>query len=122
MVSFQSDFWSQFLNILFWIILLVFYPRIMVAQVMFKLEGTVAEMEEMSRRATSIVVKKINKNPDKKLKDKIKNFMEFFAIPPVDMDPYGIVKKFEHIINMEKDRFNYFVSQVAPEFDSEERA
>lgn len=89
---------------------------------MMQLESGVNEMEDMSNKAEEIVLKKINKNPDKKLKKKVKGFMEFFAIPPIDMDPYGIVKKFDHIINLEKDRFNYFVSQVAPNTGKEDQA
>jgi hypothetical protein len=48
--------------------------------------------------------------------------LEFFVISPVDLDPYGIMKKLEYLINLEKDRFNYFVGQVAPKFDSETKA
>jgi len=119
---FPTDSLSQVVNILFWIVLLVFYPKIMVAQVMFQLENSVIQMEQMSEKAKDIVLKKISKKPDKKTKEQVKNFMEFFVIPPVDMDPYGIVKKFEHIIELEKGRFNYFVSQVAPALDSENKA
>jgi len=89
---------------------------------MFQLENSVIQMEQMSEKAKDIVLKKISKKPDKKTKEQVKNFMEFFVIPPVDMDPYGIVKKFEHIIELEKGRFNYFVSQVAPALDSENKA
>ena len=68
------------------------------------------------------VLKKISKKSDKKLKNSVKNFLEFFVISPVDIDPYGIMRKLEHLINLEKERFNYFVDQVAPKFDSETKA
>jgi len=119
---FETDIWSQFLNIFFWIVLIVFYPKIMVAQVMLQLENSVVKMEQMSKKARGIVIKKISKKPDKKLKDQVKNFMEFFAISPVGLDPYGIIKKYGHLIDQEKYRFNYFVSQIAPNLKSEERA
>ena len=59
---------------------LVFYPKLMVAQVMLQLENTVVQMEKMSAKAKRGVIKKINKKPDKKLKSQVNNFMEFFAI------------------------------------------
>lgn len=34
----------------------------------------------------------------------IERFLEFFAIMPSDMDPYGIVEKVEHIINVRDER------------------
>jgi len=48
--------------------------------------------------------------------------MNFFISPPVDIDPYGIMKKIEHIMNESERRFTYFVDQVAPEMSKEERA
>ena len=38
------------------------------------------------------------------------------------MDPYGIVKKLDHIIKEEKQRFTYFINQVAPTADQEKKA
>jgi hypothetical protein len=88
---------------------------------MMKLEQSAAELDRMALKAENEVVKKL-KNVDKKTKKSIKRFLEFYAIPPVNLDPYGIVKKYDHILTLEKERFNYFVSQIAPEADSEERA
>jgi len=94
----------------------------MVTQILFKLERSAEFLEGMSTKAEMIVLKKISKKRDKKLKNGVKNFLEFFVISPVDIDPYGIIKKLEHLINLEKERFNYFVDQVAPKFDSETKA
>ncbi len=43
-------------------------------------------------------------------------------IGPVSLDPNGIVPKFDHVIRGEKDRFTYFVKQIAPNLDPEETA
>lgn len=94
----------------------------MVTQIIFKLEKSAELLEAMSTKAEITVLKKISKKSDKKLKNSVKNFLEFFVISPVDIDPYGIIKKLEHLINLEKDRFNYFVNQIAPKFDSETKA
>jgi len=118
-----ADFWSQILNVFIWIFVLGFaYPKLMVYQMTLKLEDSTMKLENMCGKAQKIVLKKITKKPDKKLKEQVKNFMEFFAISPVDLDPYGIVKKFELITDQEKDRFKYFVNQVAPKLSQEEKA
>ena len=113
---------GQFLYIIFIFIFFMFYSKLMVYQVMLKLERSASMLESMSRKGRKIVTKKMKKKKDKKLKGAIKNFMEFFVITPVSLDPYGIVKKFEHLIDLEKDRFKYFVNQMVPEKGSEEQA
>ena len=67
-------------------------------------------------------MKKISKKPTPKIKKNIKNFMEFFVISPVSLDPYGVMKKLEHLMDQEKWRFKYFVKQVASSKDSEKQA
>jgi hypothetical protein len=103
-------------------IFLFFYSRIMVQQILFKLEKSAQLLEKMSTKAEKTVIKKISKKPDKKLKKRIKNFFEFFAISPVGIDPYGLVKKLEHIVDLEKERFKYFVKRIAPDMETEKRA
>jgi hypothetical protein len=68
------------------------------------------------------MVGRISKTPDKKLKDSVANFFEFFVITPVSLDPYGIVKKFDLVVQTEKARFSYFVNQIAPDMDEEMKA
>jgi len=114
--------WSQLLSLVMFLVFIFFYQRIMVTQILFKLERTAESLENMSERAKFTVIKKIKKRPDAKLKSRVKSFLDFFIISPVNLDPYGIVKKFEYLIDLEKDRFNYFVKQIAPNFGSEERA
>ncbi|MDI6825660.1 MAG: DUF1512 family protein [Candidatus Aenigmarchaeota archaeon] len=122
MNGFGEGIWGQLISLMLFLIFIFFYQRIMVMQILFKLERSAELFERMSTKAEMTVLKKISKKPDKKLKNSIKNFLEFFVISPVDLDPYGIIKKLEHIIDLEKDRFNYFVGQVAPKFDLEARA
>jgi len=120
--GFGENIWSQLVSLILFLIFIFFYSRIMVQQILFKLEKSAQLLEKMSSKAEKTVINKISKKPDKKLKDRVKNFLEFFAISPVGLDPYGLVKKLEHIIDLEKERFKYFVKQVAPKMDSEKRA
>ncbi len=113
---------GQVISFIVLIIFITFYSRIAVQQIMFKLEKSAIMLEEMSDRAEKIVIKKINRKSDRKLKEKIRSFLEFFVVPPVDIDPHGVMKKLEHIIDLEKYRFKYFVSQIAPKVGKEEQA
>jgi len=44
----------------------------------------------------------------------IEDFMEFFIIPPVDLDPNGVVQKFEKLLDLSEDRFKQMVKKIAP--------
>lgn len=99
-----------------------FYPRLMLQQILMKLESTAEELEEMAADTKKFMLGQISKKPDRKLKDSVLNFFEFFVISPVSLDPYGIVKKFDLVVQNEKERFHYFVNQVAPHMDEEQKA
>ncbi len=112
-----NDLLSQILNIVYFvgfIAFILFYQRIVLTQTILKLEKDTTDLEAMANKAEGYVVRTISKKPDKKMRDSIKNFMEFFAVPPVETDPYGIMKKLDHVIKNSDERFKYFVNQIAP--------
>lgn len=117
-----GDWVSWLVWFLFIIIFFFFYPRIMVSQIMWKLERVARDLESMSDKSKEFVIKTISNNPDKRLKDSVSRFFEFFMIQPVGLDPYGYVPKLDHLINGQRDRFRYFVNQVAPKANSEDKA
>ncbi len=112
-------------GILSFLLLMLFffiYPRLMVLQMTWKLESQLKELEEYAIKTQNIVAKRINKAPDKKLKKQVSNFMNFFISTPVDVDPYGILPKIEHIMKQSERRFDYFVNSVAPKMTIVEKA
>jgi hypothetical protein len=125
-VSFQlglgGDWLSVLIFIFFWIFFIFFYQRIMVSQIMWKLERTARELEDMSDKSKKFLIKEISKNPTKEVKDAVSRFYEFFVIAPVSLDPYGVIQRLDHVIKGEKDRFSYFVKQVAPKADAERQS
>jgi hypothetical protein len=122
MATLTQDIWGQVISLVLFLVFIFFYQRIMVTQILFKLEKSAEMFENMTDKAKKTVLKKISKKPDSKIKRSVNSFMEFFVISPVSLDPYGIVKKIELLTDQEKDRFKYFVKQVAPKLDSEKQA
>jgi len=94
----------------------------MVSQLLWKLEKSATMLENLTTKAKNIVMKKIPKRNGKNLKEKIDNFLEFFMIEPVSLDPYGIIKKLEHISNLSEEKFKVFVKSIAPSLNKEEQA
>lgn len=118
-----GDSWfSWIIWIVFMMVFFLFYPRIMLSQIMWKLERTARELETLSDRSKKIVVKEITSKPSKTVKDSVSRFFEFFLIQPIALDPYGIVRKLDHMIQNQKKRFKYFVEQIAPKLNKEKQA
>jgi hypothetical protein len=112
----DSGIWSTLLFFAF----IIFYPKLMILQMTWKLESDLRELEGYKNKAEQAVLKKIGPM-DKKKKEAVENFMNFFVSTPVDIDPAGILRKLEHLMNESERRFEYFVERVAPSNYTEEQ-
>lgn len=121
LAQFGTDLTSLIITFLFFIIFILFGPRLMTAQTILKLEQEATDLEQMANKSKNYVVRSISKKPDSKLSQNVGNFLEFFAIGPVDADPFGVIKKIDHIVRNSDRRFTYFVNQVAPDFSEEKK-
>ncbi|MEM0083469.1 MAG: DUF1512 domain-containing protein, partial [Candidatus Nezhaarchaeales archaeon] len=61
---------------------------------------------------------KVDKDPS----EEVDKFMDFFVIEPVDRDPFGVLKRLEHILDVEREKFKDIVAKVAPNAGYEEKA
>jgi len=117
----DSSIWS-----ILWVVLLFvmifFGPRLMFYQVFLKLDQSASMLESFAVNGRSIVIRRITKKPTRELKEAVSNFMDFFTIEPVSLDPFGIVKKIEHIYMLSEKRFKYFAKNIAPKLEEESRA
>ncbi|NIM46970.1 MAG: DUF1512 domain-containing protein [Candidatus Aenigmarchaeota archaeon] len=121
LAQFGTDLVSTIIWIILAIIFFLFGPRLMVTQTIIKIEKEVAELEDMAEKSKNYVIHSISKKPSPTLKRSVKGFMEFFAVGPVSIDPYGVIKKLDHIIKNSDEKFNYFTRQIAPGFSKEKR-
>lgn len=93
--------------------LIFLYPRLMLSQMIYKLEQSAKKMEGMSHTSVKMLGKKVSSNPSKELKQKIEEFTDFFVVEPSSLDPYGIVKKIDQTIRSMETRFGEFVDEIA---------
>jgi len=114
--QFGSDGLMQIIWFILFIVMIIFGPRLMTAQSILKLEKEASELEQMAEKSKNYIIKSISKRHDSKLRENVSSFMDFFAITPVEIDPYGVIKKIDHIVKNSDQRFNYFVNQIAPDF------
>jgi hypothetical protein len=79
-------------------------------------ESSLKRLQILASKSKEIVIKKINEvgKPNFDPSPSIESFLDFFVIEPTSLDPYGIVNKFRHILDVRSERFESFIKQIAP--------
>lgn len=120
--QFGSDNISWVLNILFYVIFIVFifYGQRLQTYVMIReVEGSLYKLKyikEEGRKITIETIKEIGK-PQSDPTQRVDRFLEYFTIGPQSLDPAGIVWKLEHILDVRDTRFKDEVKLMAPAAD-----
>jgi hypothetical protein len=114
----------EIIGIIIVIIFILFLPRILRSRLLSSVTKVAEEVEGKGDESKKILVKLCNEKgkAESDPLPTIENYLEFFVIPPVDMDPQGIVPKLQKILEMSEDRFHYMADRVAPQADSEWQA
>jgi len=99
--------------------MMFFYPRLLLYQLLNRFFKTSQLLDDLNERGKKKILSKIDGGKEKEME--IKNFLNFFLITPVSLDPFGIIKKLEHLINLEEKRFKYFAERVAKNLNEEEK-
>ena len=118
----NEGWFSWILYLVFFMVFFLFYPRIMTSQIMWKIERSARMLESMSKESKKFILKELGGKPSASTREAVDRFFEFFLIEPISTDPYGIMKKIEHLVVEQRDRFRYFVRHNAPHMDAEKRA
>jgi len=114
----QADIFGIFWIFLFFF-MLFFYPRLLLYQLLDRFYKTSQLLDTLNQMGRKKILSKINGREEEE--NEIKRFLNFFLIPPVSLDPFGIIKKLEHLINQEEERFRNFASKVAKNLNEEEK-
>ena len=111
---------NNIMNILFvvsFLAFMVFGQQIQSRIALMQIDGAVRRLENMRNDAKSLTVKTlrdVGKSKDDPT-PKLNSLLEQFLITPVDMDPAGIVKKFDHLLDVREAKFKSDVARIAPE-------
>ncbi len=111
----QTDILGTVVWFVLFFVLIFLYPRIMLSQLIYKIEQSAVKIENMSQSSMKMVARKVDKNASKELKQKVEQFSDFFVVEPSSIDPYGLVKKIDHTIRGMETRFDEFVEELAPD-------
>jgi hypothetical protein len=106
------------------LLLIIMLPILLKIRVNSSIARYTLEIETMVKESKKTLIKvSIEKgSPENDPKAAVDNFMEFFVVPPVGLDPTGIMNKFEMILNMGEERFQQMAKIIAPHADDEWKA
>ena len=125
----QTDPLSIILNLLFFLLIFVsmFYgQRIQAWKAAKQIEAGLEKLKKWNEECKETLLNKFKEFADKKETDKdlmikLEDFITFIAIIPVMLDPYGIIPKIDHVIDVRDFRFKEEVAILAPNADDTRR-
>lgn len=109
----------QFVWILFFVIYMFYGQRIQIKIMLKEIESSLYKlklMRDQGRKIAISTIKEIGK-PKEDPTDRVDRFLEHIDIMPVSLDPFGIIRRLEHIIDVREMRFKDEVKILAPEAD-----
>jgi hypothetical protein len=118
----QTSPLSILLNLLFFVMIFIsmFYgTKIQMWRSSKEVETGLEKLKTWNDECKQILLDVFKKYADKKeldkdLQFKLEDFLSFITIEPVSLDPYGIIPKLDHIIDVRDDRFKEEVATLAP--------
>lgn len=122
-----GDMTSVILNIvwmlLFFAVIITFNQRLQLYSYQRNVEKAVIRLEELAAKSKEDAINSVKTFAPEgiDLRGNISGFLEFFTIEPVSLDPFGVLKRLEHLLDIRRSRSIEFVSQVAPKATKTER-
>ncbi|MDD1764286.1 MAG: DUF1512 domain-containing protein [Methanobacteriaceae archaeon] len=111
----------EIIGIIVLILFILLLPRIIRMRLISSVVRSTQELEDMVTESQKLLVQLCQEkgNPPKNPGKLVENYLEFFVIPPVDLDPNGIVEKYRKILDLSEDHFLRMARELAPEADPE---
>jgi hypothetical protein len=122
-----GDMTSVLLNIvwmvLFFAVIITFNQRLQLYSYQRNVEKAVVRLEELATKSKEDAINSIKSFAPEgiDLRGDISGFLEFFTIEPVSLDPFGVLKRLEHLLDIRRSRSVEFVSRIAPKATKTEK-
>ncbi|MFX1568300.1 MAG: DUF1512 family protein [Promethearchaeota archaeon] len=116
---------------LLWLVLIfvsMFYgQKIQAWKASKDIQTALEKLKKWNDECKEILITNFKEFADKKKTQKdltleLEDFITFVTIGPVSLDPYGIIPKFDHVVDVRDNRFKEEVEVLAPNADTVQRA
>ncbi len=112
----NGDWWTRILWFALIISFFMFYPKLMIYQLVQKLQEKVKEFEEMSEEARDELVELLEKRSElssSELRENFDRIVDLFTVPPEQTDPSGVMKKIKQMYDIHDERYRQFIGDVS---------
>ena len=126
----QTDPISLIISLL-WLVLIfvsMFYgQKIQAWKASKEIQTALEKLKKWNDECKEILITNFKEFADKKKTQKdlmfqLEDFLTFVTISPVSLDPYGIIPKFDHVVDVRDNRFKEEVELLAPNADNIQRS
>ncbi|MBS7649323.1 DUF1512 domain-containing protein [Candidatus Bathyarchaeota archaeon] len=109
----------QFIWLLAFVIIWIYGQRIQTTLMLKEIEGSLSRLKVMRDRGRQLVISTIKEigKPSEDPTARVDRLLEHIDIEPVSLDPTGIIRRLEHIIDVRDFRLKDEVKQMAPQAD-----
>ncbi|MCW4027238.1 MAG: DUF1512 domain-containing protein [Candidatus Bathyarchaeota archaeon] len=109
----------QLIWIVFFVVFMFYGQRIQMTIMLREIASSLYKLRLMRDKGRSIAISTIKElgNPNDDPTPRVDRFLEHIYIPPVSLDPVGIIQRLEHIIDVRDLRFKGDVKAMAPQAD-----
>lgn len=118
--GFGDDIYSMLFNIIwvvaFFAFILMFNQRMQIYTYQRNVEKAVNRLKEMADKSREDALNSIKPYSEESIdiRSNVNSFLEFFAIEPVSVDPFGVLNRLEHLLDDRRERSKVFVKAIAP--------
>jgi hypothetical protein len=119
----QPNEFSWIINLLFFGFIMLFSlygAKIQIWQWLKQIQMGLGELKRMaddSKQKAIDTFKEFGKSQDEVTKG-IERWLDYFTIMPVDLDPAGVLRRLDHLLDERRDRFQEYVRELAPNASS----
>ncbi|MDD1776247.1 MAG: DUF1512 domain-containing protein [Candidatus Methanomethylicus sp.] len=115
----NSILFNVVLYIVMFAVIILFNQRMQLITYQRNVERAVQRLQEMSEKSREEALNGLKPFAEGKVDTRasVNDFLEFFAIDPVSLDPFGVLGRLEHILDNRRERSKMFVTQIAPKAD-----
>lgn len=103
----------------FFIVFMFYGQRIQIYIILREVESSLMRLKFMRDKGRKIAIDTIKDigKPSTDPTQRVDQFLEYFAIAPVNMDPSGVIQRLEHLLDVRDLRFKDDVHLMAPQAD-----
>lgn len=111
------------LSFLMLIVFFIFFPRLMLFQIQYKMRNSVEKLEENADDAEDLFLDALSDNPSSGMRNDLDPMKNMVVSPPTGIDPNGLVGKLESVLDFSEDKMTRFVHDLAEaDLDEEQKA